>query len=508
MRRLSTLKVGSPRIRSLPLSLTGLSHLFLYGCEVLESIPDTIRNLRILEIILRNKLATLPNSLFESEQLELVNMYHNSRSLPRSIQMESLEQLMITNCPKLDTFPEINGDMHCLKEMTLDSIGIRELPSAIENLFGLESLNLEGCEDLVSPPNSLCNLKNLQHLYLCGCKKLEKLPENIGDLKELETLDARETVISQLPPSITKLVKLGELSFSRVVKHVQHSSIFVFHQLSALSYLNELHLNNLNILGGLPETLGSLQSLEHLDVSGSNISVKITFIQCEFHQKNYFLISFPEVRSPELFDDQFINQKDISIELNPSWYTDKFMGFSIFCGCNAIYVGLVATLVCKSDPERKHSLKYCRENAYWGIRLEYENKDRRWRRKQRATQSPKIFPVPRKDTSLTTKSVCYIVLEQPEPSLPSSSLASTEHDIATDSGLYLGYEKKSLEVDQATMTVQKEHKSQNVQLIRVCGSPSRKMDDTSRKRKRRRNRKKRRKIAGTDESSLHDFDGS
>ncbi|KAM3289625.1 hypothetical protein P3S67_017914 [Capsicum chacoense] len=218
MRRLSTLKVGSPRIRSLPLSLTGLSHLFLYGCEVLESIPDTIRNLRILEIILRNKLATLPNSLFESEQLELLQMlslfkFDNLKKLPRSIQMESLEQLMITNCPKLDTFPEINGDMHCLKEMTLDSIGIRELPLAIENLFSLESLNLEGCEDLVSLPNSLCNLKNLQHLYLCGCKKLEKLPENIGDLKELETLDARETAISQLPPSITKLVKLGELKF-------------------------------------------------------------------------------------------------------------------------------------------------------------------------------------------------------------------------------------------------------------------------------------------------------
>ncbi|PHT32482.1 hypothetical protein CQW23_28819 [Capsicum baccatum] len=165
----------------------------VYGCEVLESILDTIRNLRILEIILRNKLATLPNNLFESEQLELVNMFHNSRL------MESLEQLMITNCPKLDTFPEINGDMHCLKEKTLDSIRIRELPSAIENQFGLESLNLEGCEAFVSLPNSRCNLKNLQHLYLCGCIKLEKLPENIGDLKELETLDARETAISQLP---------------------------------------------------------------------------------------------------------------------------------------------------------------------------------------------------------------------------------------------------------------------------------------------------------------------
>ncbi|KAM3199544.1 hypothetical protein P3L10_031904 [Capsicum annuum] len=55
------------------------------------------------------------------------------------------------------------------------------------------------------------------------------------------------------------------------------------------------------------------------------------------------------------------------------------------------------------------------------------------------------------------------------------------------------------------MTVQKEHKSQNVELIRVCGSPSRKMDDVSRKRKRKRSRKKKRKIAAaTDESNLHD----
>ncbi|KAF3634369.1 putative auxin-responsive protein IAA13-like [Capsicum annuum] len=92
MRRLSTLKVGSPRIRSLPLSLTGLSHLFLYGCEVLESIPDTIQNLRILEIILRNKLATLPNSLFESEQLELVNMYHNSRSVELFVSVGSSKE--------------------------------------------------------------------------------------------------------------------------------------------------------------------------------------------------------------------------------------------------------------------------------------------------------------------------------------------------------------------------------------------------------------------------------
>ncbi|PHU01281.1 hypothetical protein BC332_31068 [Capsicum chinense] len=226
-----------------------------------NDIPEEYVNSRIwlpqeVHDLLKGKFgyssSSFPES-FEPSQHVVLRLYESRLvELWPISKMESLEQLMITNCPKLDKFPEINGDMHCLKEMTLDSIGIRELPSAIENLFGW---------------------------------KLEKLPENIGDLKELETLDARETAISQLPPSITKLVKLGELSFSRVVQHVQHSSIFVFHQLSALSYLNELHLNNLNILGGLPETLGSLQSLEHLDVSGSNISVKMLLnFQESYHQ--------------------------------------------------------------------------------------------------------------------------------------------------------------------------------------------------------------------------------
>uniref|UniRef100_K4D929 Uncharacterized protein n=1 Tax=Solanum lycopersicum TaxID=4081 RepID=K4D929_SOLLC len=73
----------------------------------------------------------------------------------------------------------------------------------------------------------------LRSLYLDGCRKLEKLPENIGDLQDLHMLDASEAAISQPPPSITKLGKLWS---------------------------------------GLHEDLGSLHSLENLNVSGSNIS--------------------------------------------------------------------------------------------------------------------------------------------------------------------------------------------------------------------------------------------
>ncbi|KAM3337619.1 disease resistance protein Roq1 [Capsicum galapagoense] len=622
MPRLSKLVVGSPRIRSLPpsLSSSALNFMELRGCNKLATLPNSVfesQQLEHLSIIRCSGLVEIPTSLGVQKKLFrlAIDGCENLKTLPSYIQVESLQLIDLTNCPKVDTFPEINGDMHCLEWLTLSSTGIRELPSSIGNLSGLYDLNLNGCEDLVSLPNSLCNLMNLQYLHLDGCKKLEKLPENIGNLQELGILDATETAISQPPTSITKLGKLTDLRFSRshVLQHVLHSSSFILPELSGLSSLTDLQLSNLNILGGLPEELGSLLFLDELNLSGSNISclpksikqllhlqcldlqfcqnlnelpgeqlppnltdlyldyylflksirdlvtkcLKLhvlsiswcrheksecgtvstsqvnvlkslqqlirTCIKCDFHQRDFFLTSFPEVRSPELFHFQFINKYQISIDLNPSWYTDKFMGFTICYGGNTTYVSVVATLVCKSDPERKHSLKYVikcwlkssvmcfiyipfetlwhasgnkegknpndyylfevssdlRKELCWGIRLEYENKNKRWRRKQRATQGPKLFPVLPKDTA--------------------------EYDIATDRGLCLGYEENALEVDQAAMNAQKEHNSQNVELIGVCGSPSRKMDDVSRKRKRKRNRKNKRKVAAaTDERSLHD----
>ncbi|KAK4725929.1 hypothetical protein R3W88_030846 [Solanum pinnatisectum] len=463
---LSILSVKSPWIRSLPPSFSSLRNLQLTECAVLESIPDAIQNLRYLSISGCNKLATLPNSLFESQQLEYLLIHRcsglvklpvslgvqkilrwlsidgceNLKKLPSSIQMKSLQSLWISDSPKLNTFPEINGDMHYLEILSLKSTGIREVPSSIGNLSGLTDLNLTGCEDLLSLPDSLCNLMKLRSLYLDGCKKLEKLPENIGDLQDLHKLDASDTAISQPPSSITKLGKLWKLRFSHE-KQLQYSSSFVLNQVSGLSSLTSLDLNNHNILSGLPEDLGSLQSLEKLSLSGSIISclpkrfkgllhlqhlnvqfcqnlnklpgelppnlkelcadyhlalmsirdlvihypklcrlgisdcgavsseqVNVflqyfirTCIQFDFLQRDYFLIFFPDqVRISELFDyDRFTNQKEMSIDLNPSWYTDKFMGFWISYGLTTLnYTRLEATLVCKSDPERKYSLKY------------------------------------------------------------------------------------------------------------------------------------------------------
>ncbi|XP_015162127.1 TMV resistance protein N-like [Solanum tuberosum] len=431
MRRLSKLSLGSPWIRSLPPSLSSLRELHLGDCEILECIPDTIRNLSDLRISGCNKLATLPNSLFESQLLKVLCIYgcsglvklpislevqknlrlliiercENLKKLPSSIQMESLLDLSISKYPKLDTFPEINGDMHCLTRLSLKSTGIREVPSSIGNLSGLTELCLKRCEDLVSLPDSLCNLMNLQYLLLNGCKKLEKLPENMGDLQELCKLDVSETAIYQPPPSITKLGKLIILGLSGLFEDLGSLHTLKYLSLSGsnISCLPKslkglLHLRSLNIHfcqnlnelpGELPPNLRELLADYHLAlksirdlvinclrlcrlvisncgaVSSEQVNVFLhhflrTCIQCDFHQRDYFLITFPRVRISELFDYDcpFINQEKMSIDLNPSWYTNKFMGFWITYGPTTKYIRLEATLVCKSDPERKYSLKY------------------------------------------------------------------------------------------------------------------------------------------------------
>ncbi|PHT33211.1 hypothetical protein CQW23_29548 [Capsicum baccatum] len=356
--------------------------------------------LKTLEIYHCSGFIELPQSLGVQKKLVELNLYgcRNLKKLPNSIQMESLEVLEISNCPKLDRFPEISEDMHRLSELTLQSTGIRELPLSIGNLSGLTSLDLEHCEDLVSLPNSLSNLKNLQFLCIRGCKKLEKLPENIGDLQVLEELDARETAISQLPLSITKLGKLKKLRFSN-----GHFSSFILHQLwlfppwKYLIFLNIQFCQNLNELSGeLPPNLERLyadyylasKSIEDLLINCGTLKlislslhghedtecepVVLMFIQqflrtCikdVFHRRNFFFFLFDQVRIPKSFGYQFTNQRKVSIDLNPSWYNDRFMGFSIFFYSYGGRCSKV-TLICKSDPERKNSLE-CYPNHFGG----------------------------------------------------------------------------------------------------------------------------------------------
>lgn len=66
--------------------------------------------------------------------------------------------------------------MKSLKFITLSGTAIRELPSSIGYLSGLQELNLNDCENLKNLPGSIYELQHLQYLFLDSCPKLNAFP--------------------------------------------------------------------------------------------------------------------------------------------------------------------------------------------------------------------------------------------------------------------------------------------------------------------------------------------
>ncbi|KAF3666873.1 putative dirigent protein 18-like [Capsicum annuum] len=341
-----------------------------------------------------------------------------SSSLPEGFDSSHLVGLCLHRSRLVELWP-IRKKLSNLKHLDLrDSLKLTKTPN-----FGdmpiLETLNLWHCENLEEVHPSIGHCQMLTSLILYGCVKLKKLPKFVT-MESLETLSLDEcTSLEEFPEICGDMPRLSKLGVG---------SPWIRSLPPSLSALNFMKLRGGEVLQSIPD---ASRNLESLYIEGCNK-----------------LATLPN----SVFESQQLEELSI-----------------IRCS------GLVE--IPTSLGVQK---KLFRQEICWGIRLEYENKNKRWRRKQRATQGPKLFPVLPKDSEITTEIGC--------------SRASAEYDIAT-----------YREVDQAAMIVQKEHKSHNVELIRVCGSPSRKMDDVPRKRKRKRNRKKKRKIAAaTDERSLHD----
>ncbi|MDD0193456.1 hypothetical protein PSY30_23405, partial [Shigella flexneri] len=69
--------------------------------------------------------------------------------VPDSIRfLYNLESLEANSCPKLATFPKIPVKMDSLRLLSLKGSDIRELDESIENLIGLEYLDLTDCKNM------------------------------------------------------------------------------------------------------------------------------------------------------------------------------------------------------------------------------------------------------------------------------------------------------------------------------------------------------------------------
>ncbi|KAK5786730.1 hypothetical protein PVK06_041373 [Gossypium arboreum] len=263
--------------------LKSLYSFTLQGCLRLEIFPevmDTMEMLTNLDLS-GTALKELPSSIENLVSLKylILDNCENLVCLPESFcKLKFLEKLDLKGCLRLEIFPEILETMETLRELDLRGTALKELPSSIENLIGLEYLILDNCENLVCLPDSFCKLKFLEKLDLKGCLRLEIFPEILEIMERLRKLDLSGTALKELPSSIENLIDLKYLILDNCENLVcLPDSFYKLKSLLALSLCGSSNLvvkNLFTTTGCRPvkqKDLHGLSSLKELDLSESNL---------------------------------------------------------------------------------------------------------------------------------------------------------------------------------------------------------------------------------------------
>ncbi|XP_057419968.1 disease resistance protein RPV1-like isoform X2 [Lotus japonicus] len=243
LENLAVLVLDETAIQELPSSLhrlVGLEELSLRSCRRLEIIPSSIGRL--------TKLCKL--DLAYCESLE---------TFPRSIYKLKLTKLNLFGCSKLKNFPEILNPAESFAHIDLSWTVVKELPSSLDCLVGLQTLCLNWCCGLESLPNSIGNLSLLSVLDCSACRKLTEIPNDIGRLSSLRELSLRGTGIVYLPENLAHLLCLESLDVSdtRIVSLPESIA-----HLTSLKSLNVSECRQLDCIPQLPPFLNQLLALK------------------------------------------------------------------------------------------------------------------------------------------------------------------------------------------------------------------------------------------------------
>ncbi|XP_048620716.1 disease resistance protein TAO1-like [Brassica napus] len=155
-------------------NMTSRKELNLNGCSSLVELPASIGNMTSLEELNLNgcsSLVKLPSSVGDMSNLRKLYLEScsNLTVLPININMKSLDELVLTDCSSLKSFPEISTNIRVLK---LSGTAIEELPPSIMSWPHLRELVIKGCLKLVSLPQLP---DSLEFLVADNCGSLERL---------------------------------------------------------------------------------------------------------------------------------------------------------------------------------------------------------------------------------------------------------------------------------------------------------------------------------------------
>ncbi|KAJ9166959.1 hypothetical protein P3X46_021648 [Hevea brasiliensis] len=210
------------RLKNIPCTiskLASLEKLIVSGCSSINKFPEVSKSIKKL-FLCGTAIEEIPSSIEYCSELVELSMQNckKFRILPSCIcKLKSLQKLILSGCSIFECFPEILEAMGSLRCLYLDGTAMMNLPSPIENLKGLSSLELRNCKriqglaELMSIIDSSgSHLQYLRKLYLTGCGMVY-IPDCIGYLFSLEVLDLSGNSFCHLPCSITMLTELQYL---------------------------------------------------------------------------------------------------------------------------------------------------------------------------------------------------------------------------------------------------------------------------------------------------------
>ncbi|XP_039172760.1 disease resistance protein RPV1-like [Eucalyptus grandis] len=217
MKALRELLIDGTSIRELPESIGKLVQLQILSatnCFSLVRVPGSIRKLKAIRVLALDdaNILELPRLIGDLEELRRLSLRdcRELGKLPESTGKLgfSLVELDISGTG-ISRLPDSTKNLRCLKVLKMDSCFLREFPNYIGELKFLEEVHASWCRSLEGViPSGISKLSHLRELRLrATC--ISGLPSEIQILSRLQTLDLLHCDhIKELPTLPSNLIDL------------------------------------------------------------------------------------------------------------------------------------------------------------------------------------------------------------------------------------------------------------------------------------------------------------
>ncbi|KAI5682886.1 hypothetical protein M9H77_04114 [Catharanthus roseus] len=236
------------------------------------SLGDCISRLKYLRVLdlSYSHLDTLPLSIGDMKHLRYINLSGNDniKSLPSTIcRLQSLQTLRLVLCTQLQKLPRHIGDLIRLRHLYVTTRETSFPEKGLGSLISLQTLSIQGCEDLGLLCEGIGKLTNLRTFVIGDCPRLTHLPtrslELLVALENLMIINCEELALSDWQDfqgflSLRSLVIGGLPRVMALPQLVREDT----------DTLQSIRISTCPSIGALPTWLGNVGSLRKIEIKG------------------------------------------------------------------------------------------------------------------------------------------------------------------------------------------------------------------------------------------------